>query len=235
MVGSIDAQTSRLLLEVKRFGTSRITAQYQAMDNGAVTTHEIGKEVGIHSQATADFYRDTWRSIARMVKDDYGINDLEKITSEHVVAFLESKITRNVAKTTFLQYASAIEKLEVALNSYANFIGSRIKYNFYLKKVRDTAHITLQLTANAKLKKKRLSEYTIKMREKAKIKKDAKVAKEKTNKMAEKVKIAAEIAEEKAAEKKQLKFEKAEKKKAMDHYLKLKESGFFDNKKRKVK
>ena len=79
-----------------------------------------GREgTGCYSYSTADAYRDVWRACLGHAKENLGIKDIEKLSGEAVRAFLDSKIDQGVAKATFGQYAAACEKLEVALNRYA--------------------------------------------------------------------------------------------------------------------
>jgi len=95
----------------------RSTLQSQSQSE---TWHKIGKGIGIHSYSTADAYRDVWRQLGNYVKSEFQIKDMEKLTGNHVQSFLESKITSGVAHATFMQYAAACEKLEVALNGYSD-------------------------------------------------------------------------------------------------------------------
>lgn len=143
MKGNANYQVQQLYATVNEIGTSKHTAKAEARDSGAKTFHDIAKQDGIHSYNTADAYRDVWRAVADTAKTDFGVKDLEKLTSEHVNAFLSDKVNEGIARATFDQYASAVEKLETALNRYADAKGSGNKYKFDLKATRQEAAIEL--------------------------------------------------------------------------------------------
>jgi len=106
----------------------------------------MGKQLGIHSYATQNAYRDVWRHILQHTKEKFGIKDIEKLTGEHVAAYLQSKISENISHATFMQYASAAEKLETALNMYSEKFtrGKTYEFSNAIKPIRQLAHKTLQ-------------------------------------------------------------------------------------------
>ncbi|MBF0398631.1 MAG: site-specific integrase, partial [Desulfobacterales bacterium] len=126
---------------IKCIGESKHAAKEEARENGAKTFSEIGKEIGIYSYATADAYRAVWRAALQNTKEEFQIKDIEKLTGEHIQAFLEKKIEEGVAKSTFQQYAAALEKLETALNLYAEKKETGNTYDFSknMEIVRDEA------------------------------------------------------------------------------------------------
>lgn len=130
MRGSTVYQVQAVFQEVNAIGTSKHEAKEEARAEGAQTWHQIGKELGVYSYSTADSYRDVWRSCLDYAKENANIRDIEKLSGEAVRAFLESKIEQGVARSTFGQYAAAAEKLEVALNRYAEKHGSGREYSF---------------------------------------------------------------------------------------------------------
>ena len=130
MRGSTVFQVQTVFQAINEIGTSKHGAKLEARENGAATWHEIGKELGIHSYATADAYRAVWRNALDYTKAEFGVKDIEKLTGEHLREFLEVKIEDGVAHATFSQYAAALEKLEVALNRYAEQNGTGQEYNF---------------------------------------------------------------------------------------------------------
>ncbi len=97
---------------------------------GAKNWHELGKQLGIYSYNTANAYRDVWIQAFRYIREHFRVKDLEKISGAQVAAFLMAKIQQGVANATFLQYAAALEKLEVALNLYAAKMGKDAIYDF---------------------------------------------------------------------------------------------------------
>ncbi len=144
MRGSVNWQVHQVFQEIIRFGESKHEAKEQARENGARTWHEIGKNIYIYSYATADQYRDIAKDLMSYVKQEFHIKDIEKLTSEHVNAFLESKIADGIKYSTFQKYAAALEKLEVALNKYAESHNTGREYHFDLSSVREQAREVLE-------------------------------------------------------------------------------------------
>lgn len=139
MKGSINWQVQQVFATVRSIGESKHAAKAEAREAGAKTWAQVGKAIGIHSYKTADAYRAVWRSVLEHAKAEYGVKDLEKLSSQHVCGFLESKIDQGVARATFDQYASALSKLEVALNRFADQKSTGNQYKFDMKTVRALA------------------------------------------------------------------------------------------------
>ena len=144
MRGSIIYQVHQVFNEIIAFGESKHEAKEQARQQGARTWHDIGKNIAIYSYATADQYRDIAKDLLSYTKEEFGIKDIEKLTSEHVNAFLESKIADGIKYSTFQKYAAALEKLEVALNRYAETHNTGRTYSFDLSSVREQAREVLE-------------------------------------------------------------------------------------------
>ncbi len=128
---------------------AKVAARAAAAIGGAsvaVTWHRLGKELGVHSYATQNAYRDVWRNTFKFAKENFQIKDIEKLAGEHVVAYLQSKIDQGVAHATFMLYAAALEKLEVALNKYSRAYTRGKEYNFSaaINSVRVVAHSQLE-------------------------------------------------------------------------------------------
>src|SRR6266567_1082352 len=130
MRGSIVYQVQQVFQAVNEIGASKHAAKEEARAEGAATWHQVGKELGVYSYSTADAYRDVWRACLSHAKANLGIRDIEKLSGEAVRAFLASKVDQGVARATFGQYAAACEKLEVALNRYAEQYGTGQEYLF---------------------------------------------------------------------------------------------------------
>lgn len=128
--GSIVFQVQSVYQTVNEIGTSKHESKADARAAGAKTWHEIGKNMGIKSFSTADAYRDVWRSALEYAKAEFGVKDIEKLSGVHLKAFLVSKVEDGVAHATLSQYAAACEKLEVALNRYAQEKDTGRQYTF---------------------------------------------------------------------------------------------------------
>ena len=144
MRGNINYQVHQVFKEIIAFGQSKHEAKAEARSEGAQTWHDIGKNIGIYSYATADQYRDIAKDLMNYVKQEFHVKDIEKLSSEHIQSFLESKIAEGVRYSTFQKYAAALEKLEVALNQYAQSHSTGNQYSFDIKDVRQQASEVLE-------------------------------------------------------------------------------------------
>ncbi len=133
--------------EAKAIARENIATGSSGSQSRSATWHEIGKQLGVHSYATADNYRDVWRYTLQYARENFGIRDIEKLTPEAVSAYLESKIDAGVKHATFMLYAAAVEKLESALNMYAEKNKTDKTYNF------SAAIRPMRLQAHEKLEK----------------------------------------------------------------------------------
>jgi len=136
---------------INQIGTSKHVAKEEARQElksagQQANWHTVGKEMGIHSFATADAYRNVWVLAGKFAKAEFGVKYMENLTGEHVRVFLELKIGEGVAHATLMQYAAALEKLEVALNGYAAQKGTGREYSFgnEIAFVRTEANKTLE-------------------------------------------------------------------------------------------
>ena len=146
MRGSINYQVHEVFKEITHFGELKHKAEAQARADGANTWHKIGKNMGIYSYATADRYRDITKELMSYTKEQFGVKDIEKLSSEHIQSYLENKIAKGIKYNSFLSYAAALEKLEVALNQYAQSHNTGNQYSFDIKDVRQQASETLEKT-----------------------------------------------------------------------------------------
>ncbi len=144
MRGNANYQVHQIFAEIIRFGESKHEAKANARADGAQTWHDIGKNIGIYSYATADQYRDIAKDLMGYTREQFGVKDIEKLQSEHIQSFLESKIAEGVRYSTFQKYAAALEKLEVALNQYAQSHNTGNQYSFDIKDVRQQASEVLE-------------------------------------------------------------------------------------------
>lgn len=152
MRGSPVYQVHRLFDEtINCIGQSKHQAKEAARQeitrqNRANTWHAVGKKLGVYSYKTADAYRDVWRHAFSYARDNFGIRDITKLTPEAIQSFLQAKLDQGVKHSTFMQYAAALEKLEVALNIYSEKHSLNRTYDFSqaIKAVREIAHSSLE-------------------------------------------------------------------------------------------
>lgn len=143
MRGTVDWQVREVFKTVDKIGTSKHDAKIEVRNNGATSWHEVGKELGVHSYATADAYRDVWRHACEYAKAEYDLKNIEKITEREIAGYLESKVRDGVSHATLAQYSAALEKFEVALNRYAAEHDTGREYNFHesIQDVKDGANL----------------------------------------------------------------------------------------------
>jgi len=152
MRGSIKGQTLHL------FNTSGVNcigqSKFSAKDSARValaaeaigaTSAAIAEKTGIHSKKTRDNYLGKWQEIGRFAKVEFGVRDLERLTTDHVHEFLAYKIEMGVSYSHWSGYAAAVGKLENALNAYS---GKHDRGNAYdlraaIKELRPEARVEL--------------------------------------------------------------------------------------------
>ncbi len=151
MRGSPLYQVNQVFDKVISYGKSKHEAKEQAREifeaqNKNLDWHEMGKNLDVYSFATADQYRMVARDMLEFARQEYGVKDIEKIDSGIINSYLESKIEKDIKYSTFLSYAAALEKLEVALNSYAEVHNTGKVYEFDLSNARQEAQLALEKT-----------------------------------------------------------------------------------------
>jgi integrase len=152
MHGSINWQVQEIYNKsgINQIGESKNSAEQSVRNtlseqNVVATFHKIGKKTGIFSYKTADAYRDVWRQIGAHAKAEFKIRDMQKLELKHIQSYLESKVKKGVAHSTFNLYASAVEKLESALNGYAekNNTGNTYSFSDGIRSCRETSNQSL--------------------------------------------------------------------------------------------
>lgn len=144
MHGTIKHQVYGVFMTITAFGESKHQAKEQIREkfaNNSIsnTWHNLGKELKIYSYRTAEQYRTVAIDLMTFVKENFKVKDIEKLTNEHVNAYLESKLQENIKYSTFQNYAAAIEKLELALNTFSKQYNKGNVYNFDISNIRDQA------------------------------------------------------------------------------------------------
>lgn len=145
MTGSPLYQVQRLYREsgISKIGCSKHADKenFRVSFHKKATWNDIGQNTGIYSYSTADAYRDVWLAAFKFIKHKFGIRDIELIEGFHVADFLYEKTSERIKLATYKQYASALRKLSVALNMYAenNSTGRRYDFNPDIEKVSTVA------------------------------------------------------------------------------------------------
>lgn len=137
MRGSIRGQTLYLFNDsgVNCIGQSKFSAKDSARvalatEGRSGTSASIAEKTGIHSKGTRDNYLDKWQDLGRFAREEFGVKNLEKLTTDHVRHFLSHKTEMGVSYSHWSGCASAMAKLENALNRYSSKYDRGNTYDF---------------------------------------------------------------------------------------------------------
>jgi integrase len=126
MRGNTLYQVNRLFEQIKAFGESKYAAKQEfsreaKSGNIIYNAQNLAERTGVYSYKTADSYRAEWRQCLQFAKEHFGVKDIEKVTGEHIKAYLVDKINRTGGnKNTIAHSSSALVKMAVALDKLHN-------------------------------------------------------------------------------------------------------------------
>lgn len=147
MRGGINHQVNTIFVKSGIFtpGVSKHAEKEIARASGARGWPDLGKELKIYSYETAETYKQTWHDFATWAKENVQLRDIEKVTSEQIRSYLESRIADGVKYSTFEKECSALAKLENALNAYSEKFERNNEYKFRdtIKEIKIEARETL--------------------------------------------------------------------------------------------
>lgn len=89
-----------------------------AAENLPATSQNIAARSIIHSPNSAKQYASTWAQCGEYAKENFGVKSLEKLTGEHVAAFLDFKHECGQAKDSLDSQAAHLGKLAAALEKW---------------------------------------------------------------------------------------------------------------------
>lgn len=103
----------------------------------------------VASYKTMESYRSIWNNFFNYLKEHWNIKDFEKISAEHVVAYMDYKVEYYPSKQYLEKISAALGKLEIALKLFAKNIHNEIRdYNFSIRQtILDEAR-DLKIVAN---------------------------------------------------------------------------------------
>lgn len=124
MRGSVYYQSSQLAKQIFKEGAKK--------EDRINPNHEHYQKVA--SYKTMESYRNIWNNFFNYLKEHWNIKDCEKISSEHVVAYMDYKIEYYPSKQYLEKISAAIGKLEIALKMFAKNIHDEIiEYDFSIR------------------------------------------------------------------------------------------------------
>jgi hypothetical protein len=88
----------------------------------------------VSSYLTMKTYRDVWNNFFNYLKEHWGIKDFEKISAEHIAAYMDYKIEYYPSKQYLEKISAALGKLEIALKYFARDVYSEDRnYDFSIR------------------------------------------------------------------------------------------------------
>lgn len=109
--------------------------------------HQHYKSIG--SVLTAKSYRDVWNNLFLYLREHWNIKDAEKITSEHVAAYMSYKSEYHVSRQYLQKINAAMRALEIALKRFTlNIHGVERNYDFSIRQVILNEYRDLHLVAD---------------------------------------------------------------------------------------
>lgn len=88
----------------------------------------------ISSYKTMESYRNIWNNFFNYLKEHWHIKDFEKISSEHIIAYMDYKVEYYPSKQYLEKISAALGKLEVALKAFAkNIHNEERSYDFSIR------------------------------------------------------------------------------------------------------
>ena len=124
MRGSIKYQSSQLVKQIFKAGAKKTDRINPA--------HPHYQKVA--SYQTMESYRAVWNNFFNYLKEHWEIKNFEKISSEHIVAYMDYKIEYYPSRQYLQKISAAFGKLEIALTHFSNNIhGESREYNFSIR------------------------------------------------------------------------------------------------------
>lgn len=81
-------------------------------------------------------YRSIWNNFFNYLKEHWGIKDFEKISAEHIAAYIDYKIEYYPSKQYLEKISAALGKLEIALKLFAKNIHNETReYDFSIRQI----------------------------------------------------------------------------------------------------
>ena len=124
MRGSVYYQSSQLVKQIFQEGAKK--------EDKINPNHEHYQMVS--SFKTMESYRRVWNNFFNYLKEHWKIKDFEKISSEHVHAYMDYKIEYYPSKQYLEKISAALGKLEIALKNFSkNIHNENREYDFSIR------------------------------------------------------------------------------------------------------
>ncbi|MCT7500342.1 hypothetical protein N5S76_11185 [Aliarcobacter cryaerophilus] len=139
MRGSVYYQSSQLVKQIFQAGAKK--------EDKINPNHEHYQMVS--SFKTMESYRRVWNNFFNYLKEHWKIKDFEKISSEHVHAYMDYKIEYYPSKQYLEKISAALGKLEIALKNFSkNIHNENREYDFSIRQTILNEARDLKVVAN---------------------------------------------------------------------------------------
>lgn len=144
----MDSQVNHLFKESEIFQHGESKHEFKASireefeeEGKTCTWRELGDQMPIFSFKTAETYKEVWHQAGNFLKAEGSLKNIEKIDDSQIKSFIKHKIDDcGVSHSTAKVYIASMEKLEMALNMYAEKTESGNNYEFKLDDMRSYAN-----------------------------------------------------------------------------------------------
>lgn len=123
MRGNIDKQLQYLcdqagiyLPGASRHDAKEVAKEELKLEGVSATSSNIASKTYLYSDNSYRDYKDTWHQCVRYASDYMDLKNLEKISSEHIKGFLETRIDADISYSFFSKECSHLNKLENVLS-----------------------------------------------------------------------------------------------------------------------
>lgn len=117
MRGNPRNQSGQIFRSISKIGASRHQAKKQVRGAGITGSHAIALNVGVFSFSTIRRYRQITAAFLQFCRDEYNLNDAERIEPEHIEHYLHVKISEGVRYSTFVTHCAALNKASAGLSA----------------------------------------------------------------------------------------------------------------------
>ena len=121
MRGSIKSQVNAVLKQIDGIGISKAESRFTSLSKNLTGSQSVSNL--IHAYEYRDEIFKTATQLAQYAKEEFKIKDVEKINSEVVRDFIQSKIEQGLTKGTLDNYISHLAKFQIGLQHIAEARG----------------------------------------------------------------------------------------------------------------
>jgi hypothetical protein len=136
--GNINYQVNQLWLKVDGISVSKAATRKDSDVKGQ-NGHKVSDKV--HSYNSKDEFINRAKELATYAKDNFNINDMQAISNEVIIKYIQKKIDKGLKYRSISTYISQLEKIQLALSKFTKHKAEHFQLftRDTLKKVREIA------------------------------------------------------------------------------------------------